>query len=76
MLEFSNKTEMQVFARMVAVELHSIMTDSKEMISQNEAYRRYGRAQIEKWKAQGRLTPILQSKRIYYRTKQLQKISV
>lgn len=75
MLEFSNKTEMQVFARMVAVELHSIMTDSKEMISQNEAYRRYGRAQIEKWKKQGRLTTHQEGTRIFYKTKQLQKLS-
>ena len=76
MLEFSNKTEMQVFARMVAVELHTIMTDSKDMISQNEAYRRYGRAQIEKWKKQGRLTPRQEGNRIYFKTKQLQKISI
>lgn len=76
MLEFSNKTEMQVFARMVAIELHSIMTDGKEMISQNEAYRRYGRAQIERWKKQGRLIPRQEGNRIYYRNKQLQKISV
>lgn len=75
MLEFSNKTEMQVFARMVAVELHSIITDSKEMISQNEAYRRYGRAQIEKWKRQGRLTTRQEGTRIFYKTKQLQKLS-
>lgn len=76
MLEFSNKTEMQVFARMVAIELHSIMTDSKEMVSQNEAYRRYGRAQIEKWKRQGRLIPHQEGTRIFYKTKQLQKLEL
>ena len=63
-------------AWMVAVELHTIMTDTKDMISQNEAYRRYGRAQIEKWKQDGRLTPTLQGNRIYYKTKQLQKITL
>lgn len=72
---FSTAKEMQVFARMVAVELHSIMTDSKEMVSQNEAYRRYGRAQIERWKKQGRLIPRQEGNRIYYRNKQLQKLS-
>ena len=69
-------SEMRNFARMVAVELHALMTDSKELISQNEAYRRYGRAQIEKWKKDGRLTPKQEGNRIYFKNKQLQKIAL
>ena len=68
-------SELPNFAMMIAREIHKLQTESKEMISQNEAFRRYGRANIEKWKAQGRLTPTLQGKRIYYRTKQLLKLT-
>jgi hypothetical protein len=67
-------TELPNFARMVAYELHKLQTESKELISQNEAYRRYGRAQIEKWRKQGRITPRQEGNRIYYKTKQLQRL--
>jgi hypothetical protein len=69
-------SELPNFARMVAYELHKLQTESKELISQNEAFRMYGRAQIQKWKAQNRLTPTIQGKRIYYKTKQLQKLTL
>ena len=69
-------SELPNFARMVAFELHKLQTESKELISQNEAFRMYGRAQIEKWKQQGRLTPKQEGTRIYFKTKQLQKIAL
>lgn len=45
------------FAKCVAFELGKIMEPHKDVISTNEAYKRYGRAWIRKWTERGQLHP-------------------
>lgn len=46
------------FARCVALELGKIMEPHKDTISTNEAYKRYGRAWIQKWTKLRQLKPM------------------
>lgn len=62
------------FARCVALELGKIMEPHKDMISTNEAYKRYGRAWIKKWTERGQLNPICHGIQKTYSISEIERV--
>lgn len=62
------------FARCVALELGRIMEPHKDTISTNEAYKRYGRAWIEKWTERGQLCPQFHGNKKTYSIAEIERV--
>lgn len=67
-------TELETLGRIIAREIISNQNNSKVLISQNEAFRRYGRTKIEELKRQNRLTVYQTGNRIQYKSTQIEKL--
>ena len=48
--------------------------DEPEFISQSEAFRRYGRRNVERWRRTGKIEPCKRPGRLEYRTADLQRL--
>ena len=67
------RVELETLGRIIARELIN-QRKPKAYISQNEAFRIYGRKRIEEWRTQGRLVPIKKGNRKVYRTKSIEAL--
>jgi hypothetical protein len=65
-------SEMKHLARMIAHELHELQTKGRVLISQNEAYKLYGRTKIQSLKP--RLKVQREGNRIKYNRKQIEAL--
>jgi hypothetical protein len=45
-----------------------------EMISQREAFRRFGRANVERWRKQGKIDPYVRPGKYEYKTSELRRL--
>jgi hypothetical protein len=64
--------DIKTLARMIASELFDLQTNAKVLISQNEAYRLFGRTKVESLKP--RLKVQKNGKRIVYNRKQIESL--
>lgn len=48
--------------------------DEPEYISQNEAFRRFGRANVRRWRATGKIEPCKRSQKLEYKVSELQRL--
>ena len=63
------------FVNDVAVRVAAIIKlPSPEYISQNEAFRRYGRKNVERWRRQGKIEPCVRPGKLEYLTTDLQRL--
>lgn len=63
------------FLNDVARRVASIMkSDLPEFISQNAAYRRFGRRNVDRWRRQGKIEPYIRPGKLEYRTEELIKL--
>lgn len=62
------------FAQCVAFELKKIMEPHKDAISTNEAYKRYGRAWIQKWTKLHHLNPQCQGNKRTYSISEIERV--
>ncbi len=51
-----------------------IKPSTPEYISQNEAFRRFGRRNVERWRRQGKIEPYVRPGKLEYLTAELQKL--
>jgi hypothetical protein len=70
----STGIDIKLLAKLVAREIIEQQASKKIYITQNEAFRRYGRKNIEDWKSQGRLTGFKTGNRIQYKVKHLNSL--
>lgn len=74
MLQFSDRyVSYETFLHDVAEVVVEVMT-TPEYISQNEAFRRYGRANVERWRKQGKVEPCKRKQKLEYRTADLRRL--
>jgi hypothetical protein len=62
------------FARLVALEIRSILSPHEDEISTNEAYRRYGRSWVEKWTSLKQLHPQYHGSKKVYSVSELERV--
>lgn len=48
--------------------------DEPEYISQNEAFRRFGRANVKRWKTTGKIEPCKRTQKLEYKLSELQRL--
>ena len=74
-LQFSDKSvPYRVFVQDVAAQLASYLNqdnEDPEYISQNQAFRIFGRKQVERWRNTGKVSPIRRVQKLEYRTADL-----
>lgn len=63
--EFMNDLAARITARL------AVRRDDPEMVSQRQAYRIFGRANVERWLRQGKLHPHRRPGKVEYRTAEL-----
>lgn len=56
-----------VFVHDVAAKVAELIKTMPEFICQNEAFRRFGRANVERWRRQGKIEPHKRPGKIEYR---------
>ena len=74
-LHFADKSiPYRVFIQDVAAQLaYNLRQDNldPEYISQNQAFRLFGRKQVERWRNSGKISPLRRGQRLEYRTADL-----
>ena len=45
-----------------------------EYVSQNEAFRRFGRSNVERWRKSGKIVPCKRSRKLEYKLRDLQRL--
>ena len=74
-LQFSDKmVPYTTFVNDVAVRLADMIAESRadpEVISQREAYRIFGRGNVDRWRRQGRISPCKRPGKVEYLTREL-----
>ncbi len=66
--------DIKTLARLVAAELYELQNKTGILINQNEAFRRYGRTQVENLVRNGRIDPRTEGNRKLYNRKQLDRL--
>lgn len=75
MLQFADRqVSYATFVHDVAKEIASLLHHHDEYISQNEAFRRFGRANVERWRRNGMIKPSKRPGKVEYSTAQLQRL--
>jgi hypothetical protein len=69
-------SDLLALGKIVARELHELQSQKKDYISQNEAFRMFGRTRVERWVKEERIAPKKEGNRTIYRLKQLQKLDI
>lgn len=62
------------FARLVALEIRKNLNPHEDEISTNEAYRRYGRAWVERWTGLKQLHPQFHGAKKMYSISELERV--
>lgn len=74
-LQFSDKmVPYTTFVNDVAARLAGMIAESRadpEVISQREAYRIFGRGNVDRWRRQGRISPCKRPGKVEYLTREL-----
>lgn len=74
-LQFSDKmVTYTTFVNDVAARLADMIAESRadpEVISQREAYRIFGRGNVDRWRRQGRISPCKRPGKVEYLTREL-----
>lgn len=74
-LQFSDKmVPYTTFVNDVAARLADMIAESRadpEVISQREAYRIFGRGNVDRWRRQGRISPCKRPGKVEYLTREL-----
>lgn len=74
-LQFSDKmVSYATFVNDVAARLADMIAESRadpEVISQREAYRIFGRGNVDRWRRQGRISPCKRPGKVEYLTREL-----
>lgn len=75
-LQFSDATvSYEKFLNDVAARVAvALKAPSPEYISQNEAFRRFGRGNVERWRRQGKIEPCVRPGKLEYLTSDLQRL--
>lgn len=77
-LDFSDKTvTYDTFVRDVAATVVRMLTDTRndpETISQRQAYRMFGRGNVDRWRRQGKIEPCKRPGKVEYRTADLRAL--
>ena len=77
-LDFSDKSvTYDTFVRDVAVSVFRLLSaqhHDPEYISQRKAYRMFGRANIDRWRRQGKIEPCKRPGKLEYRTAELRAL--
>lgn len=58
----------------IAARVVELLTRKKKYISQNEAFRRYGRANVERWRRNGQIEPCKRTRKLEYEIMQLDRL--
>ena len=79
-IQFSDKmVTYETFINDVASRLASILSEDKQdkrlFISQAEAFRKYGRSNVERWRNQGKIEPRRTTGKLEYSQDELRKLS-
>lgn len=76
MMQFTDKTvPYDVFLNDVADRVcERLQPYGPEYISQNEAYRRYGRANVARWRRQGKIEPRVRPGKVEYKVADLLRL--
>ena len=62
------------FARLVALEIRKNLSPQEDAISTNEAYRRYGRAWVERWTGLKQLHPHSHGSKKMYSISEIERV--
>lgn len=75
-LQFSDMSvPYERFVNDVAVRVAALIkSPAPEYISQNEAFRRFGRRNVERWRRQGKIEPFVRPGKLEYQTADLQRL--
>lgn len=77
-LDFTDKSvSYYTFIHDLAAEVVRLLDERRtdpEMVSQNKAYAMFGRANVDRWRRQGRLTPYKRPGKIEYSTAELRRL--
>lgn len=77
-IQFSDKmVTYETFVNDIAARLFAMMAekDDKAFISQNKAYAKYGRQNIERWRSNGLIEPRRTKGKLEYSTVELQRLA-
>ena len=77
-IQFSDKmVTYETFVTDIAARLFAMMAekDDKAFISQNKAYAKYGRPNIERWRSKGLIEPRITKGKYEYSTIELQRLA-
>ena len=79
-IQFADKmVTYETFINDVASRLASILAEDKQdkrlFISQAEAFRKYGRGNVERWRGQGKIEPRRTTGKLEYNQEELRKLS-
>lgn len=75
MLQFSDQNvPYERFLNDLAERVAEAIKPSPEYICQNEAFRQFGRANIERWRKQGKIEPCKRPGKLEYRIVELKKL--
>jgi len=69
-------SDLLTLGKIVARELHELQNQKKDYISQNEAFRMFGRSKVERWVKEERITPKKEGNKTIYRLKQLKNLDI
>jgi len=79
MMTFDNKSvSFETFVQNVAAKLASFLKEDEgdsEYISTREAYKRFGRGNVERWRKQGKIQPCKRPGKIEYQLSLLKELS-
>lgn len=75
-IQFSDRAvPYNVFLSDVADAVAERMTEyGSEYISQNEAFRRFGRANVKRWRDTGKIEPCKRTQKLEYKVSELQRL--
>ncbi len=75
-IQFSDRAvPYNVFLNDVADAVAERMTEyGSEYISQNEAFRRFGRANVKRWRDTGKIEPCKRTQKLEYKVSELQRL--
>ena len=77
-LQFADKhVSYETFVSDLAARMVSMMKEQSndpEYMSQRQAYRTFGRANVQRWLAQGKVTPHKRPGKVEYKTSELRKL--
>ena len=75
MMQFDDRVvPYEVFITDLAERVAERIKPQREFISQNEAFRQFGRANVERWRRKGQLEPHKRPGKIEYRTADLRRL--